>query len=573
MKIRNRISPFFKLLPVLAGLLGAVTATPAQQSIIQTKHNLSVSGPGPVKALSEQRVCIFCHTPHGARTSAPLWNRRDAQAAYIPYNSPTLKAQPGQPTGSSKLCLSCHDGTIAMGDLLSEPQAKAMSGSQTMPAGGGLLGTDLSDDHPISFNYFDSLTHLGTRLTAPGAWDPRVRLDSASQLQCTTCHDPHNDQWGKFLVMDNQASALCRVCHSYDAFAQTAHATSTRQWNGTGANPWPQTNYHDVSANACLNCHTSHHAGGRAELLTNAREEDVCFVCHNGSVAQFNLQAVFNKPYHHPVEQTQGAHQDGESPLQKGDHVECADCHNPHRAHHAEAQAPNVKGVLEGVSGVDANGSPLNEALYEYQICFKCHAAGQSPPLNVISRRIPSFNALRQFSPSSPSFHPVEAPGRSADVPSLLAPLSPASLIYCSDCHNNDQAQPNVSGSSGPHGSSFEFILAAQYRTGDNVSESPTAYALCYRCHSRSSILADESFRQHRLHVVDKHTPCSVCHDSHGIDYGQGNVTNNAHLINFDTSVVQPDLKTGRLEYNTLGPRSGSCYLSCHGVAHSPKNY
>jgi len=439
--------------------------------------------------------------------------------------------------------------------------------------GGGLIGTDLSGDHPISFNYFDSLAHLSTSLTVPGTWDPRVKLDSASELQCTTCHDPHNDQWGQFMVMDNQASALCRVCHRYDFFTQTAHATSTQQWNGVGANPWPQTDYHDVAANACLNCHTSHHAGGREELLTNAREEDVCFVCHNGSVATFNLQAVFNKPYHHPVEQTQGAHHDGESPLNEGNHVECADCHNPHRAHHADAQPPNVKGALEGVSGVDANGAPLGQAVYEYQICFKCHASDQSPPLNVINRRIPSFDAMKQFSPASPSFHPVEAPGRGADVPSLLAPLTPASQIYCGDCHNNDQAQPNVSGSSGPHGSSFEFILGAQYRTGDNVSESPAAYDLCYRCHSRTSILADESYKQHHRHIVDIHAPCSVCHDAHGIDFGKGNPTNNAHLINFDASIVQPDPQTGRLEYRTLGPRSGECFLSCHGVAHSPNTY
>ncbi|MCX7016040.1 MAG: hypothetical protein NTW86_26370 [Candidatus Sumerlaeota bacterium] len=86
-------------------------------TIINSRHNLSVSGPGPVRALSEERVCIFCHTPHGGRADAPLWNRRDSAAAYIPYDSPTLKALPGQPTGSSKLCLSCHDGTIAMGDL------------------------------------------------------------------------------------------------------------------------------------------------------------------------------------------------------------------------------------------------------------------------------------------------------------------------------------------------------------------------------------------------------------------------------------------------------------------------
>jgi hypothetical protein len=48
---------------------------------------------------------------------------------------------------------------------------------------------------------------------------------------------------------------------------------------------------------------------------------------------------------------------------------------------------------------------------------------------------------------------------------------------------------------------------------------------------------------------------------------------NHAHLINFDVGVVRPDPATGRLEYQTTGDRSGACYLTCHGVAHSPKSY
>jgi hypothetical protein len=48
---------------------------------------------------------------------------------------------------------------------------------------------------------------------------------------------------------------------------------------------------------------------------------------------------------------------------------------------------------------------------------------------------------------------------------------------------------------------------------------------------------------------------------------------NNAHLMNFDVSIVQPDTVTGRLEYRSLAPRSGECYLRCHGENHSPKSY
>ncbi|MCL5271266.1 MAG: cytochrome c3 family protein, partial [bacterium] len=301
---------------VIALLLMAAAGLPrAQQSVLNTPHNLSVTGPGPVKAAGEDRVCIFCHTPHGARTDAPLWNRRDSTAVYLPYNSPSLKAQPGQPTGASKLCLSCHDGTVALGDLVSEKAIVPTAPSATIPAGPGLIGTDLRDDHPISFNYFESLSLAGDRLTAPATWDTRVKLDPASEVQCTTCHEPHDNQWSNFLVMSNQDAALCQQCHRYPYFGQTAHSLSPRQWNGVGVDPWPFTDYPDVRTNACLNCHRSHHAGGQADLVSSDLEEDVCHVCHNGNVSSSNLEAVFQKFSHHPVERYRGAHEDGESPL------------------------------------------------------------------------------------------------------------------------------------------------------------------------------------------------------------------------------------------------------------------
>ena len=65
-------------------------------------------------------ICIVCHTPHNAVTlpDAPLWNHQlSAIANYTLYDntvSGTFNATTGQPNGASKLCLSCHDGTIAL---------------------------------------------------------------------------------------------------------------------------------------------------------------------------------------------------------------------------------------------------------------------------------------------------------------------------------------------------------------------------------------------------------------------------------------------------------------------------
>lgn len=88
--------------------------------IANTKHNLSSSGPGTVKATSESQICVFCHTPHKANAAAqaPLWNRELSGATYTElYTSESLDAITAAPEGSSKLCLSCHDGTMAIGEV------------------------------------------------------------------------------------------------------------------------------------------------------------------------------------------------------------------------------------------------------------------------------------------------------------------------------------------------------------------------------------------------------------------------------------------------------------------------
>src|SRR5665213_3361539 len=86
-------------------------------SVLESKHNLTASGPGAIKATKQSDACIFCHESHGAMPKTPLWNHNSSGAVYTPYNSSTTKAVIGQPTGASKLCLSCHDGTVALGSL------------------------------------------------------------------------------------------------------------------------------------------------------------------------------------------------------------------------------------------------------------------------------------------------------------------------------------------------------------------------------------------------------------------------------------------------------------------------
>ncbi len=82
----------------------------------------------------------------------------------------------------------------------------------------------------------------------------------------------------------------------------------------------------------------------------------------------------------------------------------------------------------------------------------------------------------------------------------------------------------------------------------------------------------DESFGEHDKHIRDEETPCNACHDPHGISNTQGNSTNNAHLINFDRSIVSP-ANNGLLFFESSGVFSGRCVLNCHGENHSGFNW
>lgn len=523
-------------------MLVLILAWPAlgqTSSIINSRHNLSASGPGSIRATSEEQVCIFCHTPHNASPVRPLWNRNTPPNAYTVYSSSSLQAKPGQPTGSSKLCLSCHDGTIAIGSVLSRGEQIQMAGGiTTLPPGASNLGTDLSDDHPISFRYDLALMGKNPKLKSPAALPANCKLDANQELQCSTCHDAHDNTFGNFLVMDNSNSQLCKTCHNP---GQT------------------DVNWH----NQCASCHTPHTAPSKAFLLSGLTVTDTCIKCHaglNGASQGANIAADLNKISRH----------DTHSPVDQPGHIPgnitCSDCHEPHTMKTGIATAPNIQPNLGEISGINSSGSAITRSQYQFEVCFKCHG-DQASVAPAISRQIVQNNARLEFSPSAISYHPVEAAGKNTTkVPSLKPGLTTASIIYCSDCHSSDTGKTaGGSGASGPHGSNNGPLLLARYDTADFTSESASAYALCYRCHDRNQILANTSFPDHSRHIVDQRTPCSACHDSHGISSAQGTANRNAHLINFDISIVQPDPVSHKIEYNAA---SSTCTLMCHNHDH-----
>jgi len=215
---------------IICGLAAVWTlAARADESVVNSPHDLSSHSPNRIRAVNEDQVCIFCHTPHNADPRAPLWNRAiDTGTTYITYSSPTF--EPGvapQPDGASKLCLSCHDGTIALGQVRSRSEVIPVSGGPNLkPGQAGYLGTDLSGMHPISFLYDDALAIQNNAagdvpLQLPSTLsDPDVKLDKQGKIQCTTCHDPHDDSnydpgvvphfWAK-----PTWSGVCLTCHDF----------------------------------------------------------------------------------------------------------------------------------------------------------------------------------------------------------------------------------------------------------------------------------------------------------------------------------------------------------------------
>ena len=540
--------PTLYLLALIAIFNGAVYAAPGK-SIVSSAHNLSVSGPGNVKASGESQICIFCHVGHNASPAAPLWNRHNPGGGYIPYTSSTIAASPGDPTGASILCLSCHDGTIALGKLVSRKARVDVRGGPNMPPGRLNLTRDLSDDHPISFDYASSQRAKPSELVPEMNLSGGVRLDRSGQLQCTSCHNAHDDQFGKFLVKPQSNGELCLACHIKEGWSASSHSNSSAYWEG-------QT----VSSRACQSCHVPHAAEGRERLLRSQVEEEVCLTCHDGLVATENIQSEFRKFSRHPVGDMVGTHDPTEPVIVNSRHVECADCHNPHAA--SSTGIPS--GPLAKVRGVNMAGNEVNPVTNEYQLCFRCHADSYNKAPALTTRvwdGTDGTNLRLEFSTSNTSYHPVLGIAANTNSPSLSGmPGLSASVISCKDCHGND----DINGAAGPHGSRFSPLLVRQNLNRDHTPESSSAYALCYGCHSRASILADESFPLHSSHVAN--VPCTACHDPHGSQW--------PGLINFDTSIVSPNGK-GELKFISNGPGtfSGSCALSCHKKDHSPSTY
>lgn len=206
------------LIVLFLGLASNVSAG----TILGSIHDFSQRG------WSNGEICVVCHTPHNSLVveDAPLWNHKLTQSQFVTYDSPTFEGDNtiGQPTGTSVMCLSCHDGTVALDSFGGGGGTTTISGSKD-------LGADLSNDHPISFTFDAALA-----LADPGLFDPTVKVTTIgsgektktgtiddvmlfnSKVQCPSCHDVHNGfttgiPGDPLLRITKQRSTLCLTCH------------------------------------------------------------------------------------------------------------------------------------------------------------------------------------------------------------------------------------------------------------------------------------------------------------------------------------------------------------------------
>lgn len=212
---KSFLPPMMRFVGALAIILLSISTIPALAGVQGSVHDFSNKG------WSDGQICNVCHTPHSANTDveAPLWNHSVSVASYTTYNSPTLYETAAQPTAGSttRLCLSCHDGTIAI-DSFGGNTGSAMVQNKAK------LGTDLSNDHPISikWKHQTSGSESGDCLnchdfSSSDPYGKELRFFGVARsktIECPTCHDVHNTNKAKDLKLLRQVRAkLCLQCH------------------------------------------------------------------------------------------------------------------------------------------------------------------------------------------------------------------------------------------------------------------------------------------------------------------------------------------------------------------------
>jgi predicted CXXCH cytochrome family protein len=247
------------VLCILMGMLVvasiAVAGTAAGTGIKAGPHDLSLTGGNGASVVGDgteqggkDRICVYCHAPHNTikNNSAaangikylPLWNHTVTTQQYAMYSNGTEVpndinhqsqamvelAGKQYPGGVSRLCLSCHDGTVSTNAYGATSSSKGADNKNISTAGAQYIiggGGDLTNHHPIGFSYAnvhanDDEINADTTIVKAGMTIASLLWNG--NVECTTCHDVHNtkNDGEKFLWASDANSAFCLKCHNKD---------------------------------------------------------------------------------------------------------------------------------------------------------------------------------------------------------------------------------------------------------------------------------------------------------------------------------------------------------------------
>jgi len=604
----------------------AVAQTPASGDVLGMHNLTAVSG---ASVYSQGNLgCTFCHAPHsGLGGITPLWNQKLSTQTYTPYTSTTYAEQGNtQPTLgiTSSLCLSCHDGTVGVGQSAAYGPLPVIGALNSVDS----FGTTLTGSHPFSLvlPLKDAPNLVATLVTQGKTADPTgaVKLIRGN-IECTSCHSPHVQAIDRiaqdFLVRDSSNAQMCLACHDPNRVVQgqvnplAGFTGSIHQTASNAVSPDGHVgSYPTVGVNACTSCHMSHDAVAPARLLrpatpaapaTDSVTQD-CMTCHNGgtylSPAPLNVMAEVAKTGH-PLPSGNNFHDAAEAVLLNNNrHATCVDCHDPHASNQTTlfTAPPALRPSQAGVSGVSVldGVTVLTPAINQYENCLRCHGTSTGKQHQIIYGYVPMrvvaapdrLNVIPEFASTATSSHPVTHV-RSSPLPqpSLLLNMlnqngiassrAMGTQIFCTDCHNSDDNREfGGSGPNGPHGSVNSHILERNYQFSQavtpgglvsNLFPSPDLtvtgpYAMCGKCHDLTNVVANNSFTQHNLHISQYGFSCSVCHTAHGMGATSPTVTGE-RLVNFDANVVGEN-NGAPIAYSR---GTNTCTLMCHEVAHN----
>lgn len=228
---------------LLTAALLTLSASASYAGIAATKHNLGSTSSYSLKSTNQSQICVFCHTPHNAIQNIPLWNRSGASAAsayklYTSSKSLTATTNAAQLYNDSQslFCMSCHDGTVSqlasrvnkMG-VTTDGAAIAMAGGAIWTGGdastgAAMLGTNLTNDHPVGFSYSAAVGQDAGGLNAAAAvstaFGGKTVFFKANggaigdSMECSSCHAVHDNTYAPFLRTTNSGSTLCLACHA-----------------------------------------------------------------------------------------------------------------------------------------------------------------------------------------------------------------------------------------------------------------------------------------------------------------------------------------------------------------------